>query len=75
MKPIAIRKISIGTDPMNAMHFQIGSTIMQGSHQIQHIEREEYGYDIYIKNGANEVYVWKTINNFMPVTIEHNLDF
>lgn len=72
---IAIRKISIGTDPMNAMHYQVGSYVMKGSHLIQYIERTEDGYDIWIRNEANETYKWKTVNNYMPVTIEHNLDF
>lgn len=72
---MTIRKISIGTDPMNAMHFQVGSFVMKGSHTIQYIERTTEGYDIWISNQANETYKWKTVNLFMPVTIEHNLDF
>jgi hypothetical protein len=70
-----IRKISVGVDPLKAMHFQVGSSIMNGSHDIQYIELTDFGYQIWIRNGANEVLVWKTISLNMPVIIEHNLEF
>lgn len=70
-----IRKISVGVDPLKAMHYQVGSSIMNDSHTIQYIELSDSGYQIWIRNGANEVVVWKTISLNMPVIIEHNLEF
>lgn len=70
-----IRKISVGVDPLKAMHYQVGSEIMGHTHTIQYIECTDVGYQIWIKNGANEVVVWKTISVNMPVIIEHNLEF
>lgn len=70
-----IRKISVGVDPLKAMHYQVGSSIMNDSHIIQYIELSDSGYQIWIRNGANEVVVWKTISLNMPVIIEHNLEF
>lgn len=70
-----IRKISVGVDPLKAMHYQVGSSIMNDSHVIQYIELSDSGYQIWIRNGANEVVVWKTISLNMPVIIEHNLEF
>jgi hypothetical protein len=70
-----IRKISVGTDPLKAMHYQVGSSVMNGTHEIQSIEHTEFGFDIWVKNGANEIMVWKTVNQHMPLTIEHNIEF
>jgi hypothetical protein len=70
-----IRKISVGTDPLKAMHYQVGSNVQNGTHMIQCIEFGEKGYDVWIKNGANEVFKWKTVNPHMPVIVEYNLDF
>jgi hypothetical protein len=72
---MTIRKISVGTDPLKAMHYQLGSYVMNGTHEIQYIELTDFGFDIWIKNGANEILKWKTINLYMPVIIEHNLEF
>jgi hypothetical protein len=70
-----IRKISVGTDPLKAMHYQVGSSVMNNTHEIQSIEHTEFGFDIWVRNGANEVMVWKTVNQHMPLTIEHNIEF
>lgn len=72
---MTIRKISVGTDPLKAMHFQVGSTIMNGSHTIHTIQRVDGGFDIWILNDAKELIRWKTVNEHMPVIIEHNIDF
>jgi hypothetical protein len=70
-----IRKISIGTDPMKAMHFQLGSRVMGDSHTVHAIEEFEEGFRIWIVNDINEVMVWKTVNKNMPFIVEHNLDY
>jgi hypothetical protein len=70
-----IRKLSVGTDPLKAMHFQVGSFVMNGSHQIESIQRREHGFDIWILNDNKEIIRWKTVSDTMPVIIEHNIDF
>lgn len=70
-----IRKISVGVDPLKAMHYQVDSQIMGGTHYIKSIEISDLGYHIWIKNQADEVLMWKTVSANMPVIIEHNLEF
>jgi hypothetical protein len=72
---MTIRKLSVGTDPLKAMHFQVGSQIMNGSHQIHTIQRKEYGFEIWILNDSKELIKWKTVSDTMPVIVEHNIDF
>jgi hypothetical protein len=70
-----IRKISVGIDLLNAMHFIVGQSVLKDSHKIVEIRRSEEGYHIRIKNENEEIVLWKTINNFVPVTIEYDLNF
>jgi hypothetical protein len=70
-----IRKISVGIDLLNAMHFIVGQSVLRDSHKIVEIRRSDDGYHIRIKNENEEIVLWKTINNFVPVTIEYDLNF
>jgi hypothetical protein len=70
-----IRKISVGIDLLNAMHFIVGQSVLKDSHKIVEIRRSDDGYHIRIKNENEEIVLWKTINNFVPVTIEYDLNF
>lgn len=70
-----IRKISVGVDLLNAMHFIVGQSVLRDSHKIVEIRRSDDGYHIRIKNENEEIVLWKTINNFVPVTIEYDLNF
>jgi hypothetical protein len=70
-----IRKISVGIDLLNAMHFIVGQSVCKDTHKIVEIRRSDDGYHIRIKNENEEIVLWKTINNFMPVTIEYDLNF
>jgi hypothetical protein len=70
-----IRKISVGIDLLNAMHFIVGQSVLKDSHKIVEIRRSDDGYHIRIKNEDGEIVLWKTINNFVPVTIEYDLNF
>ena len=70
-----IRKISVGVDLLNAMHFIVGQSVLRDSHKIVEIRRSEDGYHIRIKNENDEIVLWKMINNFVPVTIEYDLNF
>lgn len=76
-----IRKISIGPDYKNAMHFTVGQTALR-IYVISEIVRIEGGdIDIYVKKpseiseGKFDSFKWKTITNSIPSVIEHNIDF
>jgi len=70
-----IRKISIGTDPLNAMNYQVGKPVMKGEYVVYDIIHTGTGnFDVWVeKNG--EAVKWKTINTTMPVIIEYNINF
>lgn len=70
-----IRKISVGVDLLNAMHFIVGQSVLKDSHKIVEIRHSDDGYHIRIKNENDEIVLWKKINNFVPVTIEYDLNF
>jgi hypothetical protein len=74
-----IRKISIGNDLLNAMHFQAGKPAMGGSSNISDIIKNIDGsIDVFISRspeGLVEIVKWKTIGATVPVTIEYNLEF
>jgi len=71
-----IRKISVGPDYKNAMHFIVGQDVLGNSHKISSIVRDFDGnYLIYIKNDNEEVLLWKTFTVTIPISVEHNIDF
>ena len=74
-----IRKITIGNDLLNAMHFQVGKPAMGGTATISDILKQDNGsYDIYVQRedeGIPEVIMWKTIGKNVAVSVEYNLDF
>jgi hypothetical protein len=71
-----IRKISVGPDYKNAMHFIVGQDVLGNSHKISSININEKGdYLIHIKNDSEEVVLWKTFTVTVPISIEHNIDF
>jgi hypothetical protein len=71
-----IRKISIGSDYKNgAMHYIVGQDVLNGTHKIHHIGRdnETGNFEIWIERD-DEVKKWKSFEN-MPVSTENNIDF
>jgi hypothetical protein len=71
-----IRKVSVGPDYKNAMHYSVGQHVVSGTHTIHHIKcAEAYGYEIYIENDKREVFLWKKISESYPVILEFNIDF
>lgn len=70
-----IRKISVGIDLLNAMHFIVGQSVLRDSHKIVEIRHFVDGYHVRIQNENGEIVLWKKINNFMPVTLEYDLNF
>lgn len=68
-----IRKISIGGNYKDAMHYVVGNSVMDGSYTIYEISQDqEGGYSVWIKK-SQEVTKWKDFKN-IPVTIEYNID-
>ena len=66
-----IRKISIGADYKDAMHYTVGQPF--GKMTINTIKRiSPIHYEIYVMNESNEVFLWKEVIN-MPVVIEKDI--
>ena len=69
-----IRKISIGPDYKNAMHYSIGQEVY-GGHTIVDIKRNDEGTTIIMIEKDKEVKVWKTFNKNVAISTEDNLDY
>jgi|TARA_B110000483_G_scaffold76663_1_gene95432 hypothetical protein len=68
-----IRKISIGANYKDAMHYLVGNSVMDGKYSIYEISQDNEGvYSVWIKKN-NEVIKWKDFKR-IPVTIEYNID-
>lgn len=74
-----IRKISIGNDLLNAMHFQVGKPAMGGTAEICNILKNDDGsHDVWVQRVVDdipEVIMWKSIGATVAVSIEYSLDF
>lgn len=67
-----IRKISIGVDYKDAMHYTVGQAMRgQTIHTIRQVNTQHY--EIYITDEGGATYCWKTIIN-MPVVVEHDIE-
>ena len=67
-----IRKISVGSDYKNAMHYIVGQDVMGGSYTISEIVSDNKGYGVWIKNKKGESVQWKFFDN-VPCVIEFDL--
>lgn len=71
-----IRKISIGPDYKNAMHYVVGQEVLRGAYRIHLIAfTENLSHEIWIENDEHEIILWKSFNSTIPVSIEYNIDF
>lgn len=70
-----IRKISIGNDYKQSMHYVLGQEVLDKSFVIDSIV-EDLSTDvlIYIEK-EGEVVLWKSISQTMPKIIEYKIDF
>lgn len=70
-----IRKISIGADyKNNAMHYIVGQDVLGGNYQIfEIIKTTDYIFIYIIKD--KEIFMWKSFNYNMPISIEYNINF
>lgn len=72
---MVIRKVSIGPDYKNAMHYQVGQSVCGGGFEILSITEHDDRIVINIINEKEEVYTWKSFTHTVPISIEHNIDF
>lgn len=72
-----IRKISVGMNYKDAMHYVVGQKILGGSHVIHDIElTNTFTYKIWIQClEDNSIIAWKELNQTMPTSIEYNIEF
>lgn len=71
-----IRKITIGPDYLNAMHYSVGQDVLRQSHVIHAITFSENGeYEVWIEDQEQQVFKWKTFNSNIPVALEYVISF
>ena len=68
-----IRKVSVGVDYKNSMHYIVGQEVM-GSYKIDAIVSVDNGVAIWIEKDK-EIFCWKQINFSSPMVIEYNINF
>lgn len=66
-----IRKISIGVDYKDAMHYTVGQSFNRMTIEaIRQIEARHY--EIWVTNDQNEAFLWKAIID-MPCVVERDI--
>lgn len=71
-----IRKVSVGSDYKNAMHYIVQQDVLSGNGKIHLISRNKSGeIEIWIENTSSEIMLWKSFGTNMPISIEFNIDF
>ena len=72
-----IRKIAIGPDYKGgAMHYIVGQNVLNNQYTIHLIrqDKEDGSIKIWIEQD-DEVVLWKSFTNTMPISIEYNINF
>ena len=67
-----IRKISVGVNYKDAMHYIVDQNVLSGNYIISDIAQEGDGYSVWVKKD-NESVKWKEFKN-IPVVIEYNIN-
>lgn len=67
-----IRKISVGANYKEAMHYIVGQSVLGGSYEISDIAQESQSYSVWIKK-ENEIIKWKEFKE-IPIVIEYNIN-
>jgi ribosomal protein S4E len=72
-----IRKISVGAEYKNAMHYIVGQKVLGETGEIYHIKHNQDSDSllVYIINEKNEVLLWKEFRSSVPVSIEFNINY
>ena len=70
-----IRKISVGPDyKSGAMHYIVGQSVLNGEYKIHVIKITDGQLTIWLER-ENEIMLWKSFTESMPVSIEYNINF
>jgi hypothetical protein len=73
---MVIRKISVGPDYKNSMHYTVGQRVLNDNYSIHLIKSDDLGnVSIFIESNSNEVVLWKMINCNTPYQLEANIEF
>jgi len=72
---MSIRKIAVGAEYKTAMHYVVGQSVINGDFTINLIEDKKTEVKIWIENKSNEIFLWKSYNKVMPMSIEYKIDF
>jgi len=72
---MSIRKIAVGAEYKTAMHYVVGQSVINGDFTINIIEDKKTEVKIWIENKENEIFLWKSYNKVMPMSIEYKIDF
>ena len=71
-----IRKISIGPDYKGgAMHYIVGQDVLGGKYNICEILKIRSGNIVIYILKDGEIFLWKSFNANMPISIEYNINF
>lgn len=69
-----IRKISIGNDYKESMHYVVGQSILDKTYNIHAVNQLDDGsIQIWIEKEC-EIILWKSISQSMPKVIEYRID-
>ena len=66
-----IRKITIGKDYKDAMHFQLGQDVWKGN-VLCDIRETDNEFELFVRRDGG-VKLWKRFNKNMGISIEHDI--
>jgi hypothetical protein len=69
-----IRKITLGKDYKDGMHYFVGQNI-SNKYLINAILESEDSFIIWVENTDKELLMWKKVNKPYSVVVEYNLEF
>lgn len=71
-----IRKLSIGADYKGgAMHYIVGQDVLGSNYKVFEILKIQSGNILVYILKDGEIFLWKSFNTNMPISIEYNINF
>lgn len=71
-----VRKISVGDNLQQALHYQIGGNVMNKTKRIVDIIKRDKFFDIYVCDDEdNAKFIWKTFSENVVSHIEYQTEF
>lgn len=71
-----VRKISIGENLKDSMHYQVGGFVMNKTKKISDIIKRDKFFDIYVcEDDDNVKYLWKTFSELVVGHVEYETNF